>query len=116
MKRTAQGQARHHFHGDYAQTVMLRFDSEADLRLALPVLEAFSPSWVTKPENPCTAIFVEGDEVKRLEDFLVGLGAKRALIGSLRYSVDRGEIFEISVEVEDPRQVQLGLEPSLSQA
>ena len=104
----AKGQARHRFWGEYSQVVVLVFADSESASLALPTLHAGFPAWAA---NDAVSLFAvaAGDDVQKVEDQLVSLGARREAIGSLKYSVDFGEVFEVAIPFEDPRQVELSL-------
>src|SRR4051812_42973519 len=94
---TAKGQLHHHFHGSYKASIGLVFKSDEYAALALAKLGA---GWAINSRD--TAVLVwhgGGDALKACEATLVGFGADAAKIGSLRFSIDRGELFEISVPV-----------------
>lgn len=123
MNIKAKGQLKHHFWGNYCADIVLLFESESDALLALPILNSKSPhiqwkqgvktktalmtcvaalpSYDAKPEDV--------DSVKIAEDILESFGADRKKIGSLKYSVDYGEVFSIALEVEHPDQLQLAI-------
>lgn len=102
----AKGQARHRFWGEYSQVVVLVFADSESASLALPTLHAGFPAWAA---NDAVSLFAvaAGDDVQKVEDQLVSLGARREAIGSLKYSVDFGEVFEVAIPFEDPRQAEL---------
>ena len=95
----ARGLLRHHFWGEYGATVALEFASAELAALALPALE---PLGFTLPTNERVMVTTEfGKDYQTLECGLVALGADIDKLTSLKYSIDRGEIFTIAVPVDD---------------
>jgi len=104
------------------------FASPEDCAAALPALNKFtrtgqarnacghqvadSGEWKQSEKNPRGAIvFAGGPDVDAIVDRLAELGADREKIVSLAKSIDHGEKFTVSIEVEreHPDQVQLAL-------
>lgn len=107
----ARGQARHHFWGEYHQTAVLVFDDIESAKLALPVLVAGltlvnGTSWKSN-DSRSLAVFASGDDVQKVEEQLVSFSARREAIGSLKYGVDFGEVFEVAISIDDPKQLGL---------
>ena len=125
MKLIAAGISRFHFWGTYSQSFALRFASPEDAVLALPVLNQLKLShpgtdasgfptlpgrWSQPaPDKPFLSIFASGDDVDEVVTQLVALGAHPKKISSLQFSCDHGEPFNISVNVDDPKQAELSL-------
>jgi len=122
MKITADGKSKFHFWGEYAQSFYLHFATEADAALALPVLcqlqltvggtdacgrRMLPSSW--KSNKTLVGVFTSGSDVARVEAQLIALGADPEKISSLAHSVDHGEAFTVTIEVEDPAQVLMSL-------
>jgi len=108
MKLSAQGRLNHHFWGDYHAGLVLAFDTPEDMRLALPKLASVGlpKQWVPGEKAPHAAfITVNSDELAMLKKHLGTLGADVDAIDSCAHSVDYGDPFSITVEVEDPRQL-----------
>lgn len=114
--RKAIGQARHRFWGEYSAVIALKFDSEEELKNALPQLkvevvgdylhasghrelcQGFSQ--VKEQTNSCVA-FTAGVMLDRIVDKLVEFGADRRKILSMAKSINYGERFEINVPWKD---------------
>lgn len=100
----AEGLLRHRFWGEYSAHIVLEF---ADPSSAAAALEsgALGEGWQRKAQW----LHWTGDSValETVSDTLAAHGANRSAIASLRRSVDYGEPFEVSVGVEDSRQLQL---------
>jgi hypothetical protein len=110
MKLHASGILRHHFFGDYSAGLGLRFADAESARLALPRLAPpdLGVQWRQSTEQPhMTIICVDSDQLARLKEHLGTLGADVHAIDSVNHSIDHGDPFEITVEVEDPRQLML---------
>lgn len=124
MKIKAKGQLRHHFWGDYSAQITLVFNDSEDCELALPLLAkttgkpgefrnacggiSDSIGWLQGKEgheNACGAILAS-DPLERVIAFLKEHGASDQ-IDSCATSIDHGEPFEITLEVEDPKQLQI---------
>ena len=104
MRLQAQGGLQHHFWGDYCATVSLKFDCPDCVNLALPKLPAIpGVKWRSKGEYVAT--LVDGAHLEQLKPALGKLGADVAAIDSVEHSIDYGDPFTVTVEVEDPRQL-----------
>jgi hypothetical protein len=104
---TAKGQLHHHFHGNYSASIGLLFASDEYAALALPKLGA---GWRIAANDTRVLVWHgAGDALKACEAVLVGFGADERKIGSLKFSIDRGEAFEISVPVHCSHPDQLSL-------
>lgn len=107
MKIHATGQLEHHFWGEYCCEIYLEFDSTL-AALAIPRLTPsdLGATWKVSPSNPkWIGIHLSNEQLTRVTEVLVSLGADEEAITSLDHSVDHGDEFSIEVEVEDPRQV-----------
>lgn len=105
MKITATGQLQHHFWGDYRATICLRFATEA---LAQQAQARAFPNWVVRGE--LLGFHGGGEALKAEEATLVRHGADRKKLTSLRFSIDRGEPFTVTVDLtSEPTEVQLSL-------
>jgi hypothetical protein len=101
----AKGQLQHHFWGEYCASIYLQFHSE-DLALQAQAL-AF-PNW--KHKGSVLGFHGTGAALKAEEATLVAHGADRKKISSLKYSIDRGEVFTVNVDLTPaPVEVQLSL-------
>ena len=101
MLSTATGIAYHHFWGTYSADVYLTFNTKwqaTEARKALP----FADKW--KQQNKCIGIHItdEDGELDKVVEHLVTLGAEREKILSVAKSVDSGEKFTITMELEHP--------------
>ena len=121
MQLTATGIAKFHFWGEYSQTFALSFADAEEAALALPVLNRIKLTiggtdacgrklnpgqWMQGQKYPKSVlIFASGDDVKRIEGQLVELGADPKKISSCATSIDHGEPFKISINVDDPAQM-----------
>lgn len=118
MKLHAEGRARFHFWGTYAQSFFLLFATAEDAALALPVLQQLaltergtgpdgspiaSKGWINSGAS--CGVIASGADVERIEAQLVAFGADAKAIGSLEHSVDRGDMFQVTIEVQDPAQI-----------
>lgn len=104
----AKGQLQHHFWGEYAATIALKFATEALALQSLPQL----PGFERHSSVPSALIYHgTGDDLKNTEDLLVSLGANRKKLTSLAKSIDYGEPFTIEVNLtpEGPQAEQLSL-------
>jgi hypothetical protein len=122
MKITANGHSKFHFWGEHAQSFYLHFPDATDAALALPVLcqlqltvkgtdacgRPMLPSSWQRNES-LLGVFASGSDVSRVEAQLIALGADANAISSLARSVDRGEPFTVTFEVEDPAQILMAL-------
>jgi hypothetical protein len=110
MKLTAQGRLRHQFWGDYSATIAVAFDTPEDAQLALPHLAPpdLGTTWKigTKHAKALT-ILVDSPQLEKLKVHLGTLGADVDAIDSCDHSIDYGDPFTVTVEVEDPKQMQL---------
>jgi len=102
MKCIAKGIAYHHFWGEYCCEIYLDFNSSWQAEQAAKVL-----GW--KFQNCSTGIFLKNEETDTVVDKLVELGADRSKILSLEHSIDTGDPFEISIELEHPDQLKLAI-------
>lgn len=126
MKLKAKGICTFHFWGDYSQDFILRFDDEESATLALPILNAvlkdedlrgmnacgnsvMSKGWIASGRN-CVA-WLPADPTKAMEAWLETKGADPKKVGSLAYSCDQGEVFDICLEVDDPAQTLIPFTP-----
>ena len=122
MKITANGHSKFHFWGEHAQSFYLHFADAYDAQLALPVLARLQLQCaghdacgrVTQPDGwrrneSCCGVFAAGADVARIEAQLIALGADAESISSLEHSVDRGDPFTVTFNVEDPNQVLMNL-------
>lgn len=108
MEIIAKGQLQHHFWGDYSATIVLKFHSAALADKAIGKL----PGFTQHHREPSALTFHGGGSaLKQVEALLKGYGADAKKMGSLRYSVDYGEPFEIAVDIapEGPKVEQLSL-------
>ena len=106
MKVSAKGQLRHRFFGQYSAVIGLKFDCPGDAIAALPKLGA---GWSRHETVDHALIWVgDSDALKACETTLERFGAEKRKIASLAKSVDYGEPFSITVEVEDPNQLTIG--------
>lgn len=110
MKLSAQGILRHHFFGEYSAGLGLTFDTPEDAALAAPQLAPpdLGESWQASARRPnILTICVDSAQLERLAAHLATLGADPEAITSVAHSIDHGDPFTVTVEVEDPRQLQL---------
>ena len=113
MKLIARGQLQHHFWGDYSATVYLEFDSidgAALVQLSTALIpKASGIVWKqgSSKYGNTLGTYVTNEQLDQLIPLLVKLGADRASITSVAHSIDYGDPFEITIEVEDPRQLVL---------
>jgi hypothetical protein len=104
MEIKAEGQLRHRFHGEYSAVVVLCFDNAEDSSLALPLL----PHWKKSETNKSVLIWVgDSDELREIKTLLGKYGADESKIDSIKKSIDYGEKFECSFEVNNPKQMML---------
>ena len=112
MTLKAEGLLRHRFWGDYSAVLILKFDSPESCLIALPRLapKGAEFGWDQSETNKCCALaVVDSDQLSKLEAHLETLGAEKKKIASLAKSVDHGEPFSISFEVEHPDQMKLNI-------
>lgn len=109
MKLTAKGQLQHHFWGDYHASVGLAFETPEDAALALPKLwPANSPSpWKIGKNAKIIVAVVNSAQLEELKAHCGTLGADVGKIDSCDHSIDYGDPFTVTVDVEDPRQMAL---------
>jgi hypothetical protein len=100
---TATGILRHCWWGEYQAGIGLQFQSAEDAALALGKL----PGWKTSTAPTVLLITVDSAQLEQVKVQLGALGADVDKIDSVAKSIDHGEPFEITVRVEDPRQVQM---------
>ena len=98
----AQGQARHHFWGEYAQSIALRFASPEVASKARERLNSTLPETKAKWNIPdkvpfCLSVFASGADLDAITASLASFGADLDKVQSLRFSVDCGEPFEIEI-------------------
>lgn len=106
-KIIAHGRLRHHFWGDYHATIIVKF-ANADLAARALELPQFI-GWKVHQTEPAALVFHgTGKVLKHVQNVLVSLGASRAKMDSVRYSIDFGEPFTIAVSLtpEGPQPVQ----------
>lgn len=120
---TAKGILRHHFWGEYSATIALVFPDREQMEKALPVLQVEdfgtfydvngdtrkSAGWVSHPEKPMLFIHTSGPALEAVILRLSENGADRKKIDSCAKSIDHGEPFKVTIEVEhyDPAQAEL---------
>jgi len=83
--------------------------------MALPKLsvQAHAVTWHLAEKNPRVAITcVNGEQLNALKEHLGTMGADVDAIDSVDHSIDYGDPFTVTVEVEDPRQQSLFAEVS----
>ena len=102
-----EGLARHHFWGDYAQSIALRFPNPACASLAAERLNQAIPEakarWRIPEKAPfCVSVFASGADLDAITATLAFFGADLGKVQSLRFSVDVGEPF--TVEIPDGEQ------------
>ena len=110
MKLTAHGRLGHHFFGDYSAGIALMFDTPEDAKLAKPHLAPpdLGVAWHYGEKNPAAVrICVDREQLEKLKAHLGTLGADVEAIDSCDHSIDYGDPFTVTVEVEDPKQMQL---------
>jgi hypothetical protein len=109
MKCKAEVQQLHHFWGEYHATIIAVFASEEQASAALADSRFAGWKRCTKGRDAARAIgiFGTGHELLPVEAMLETLGADRDKLGSLRYSVECGEVTEIEFEAIDARQLTL---------
>lgn len=95
---TASGQARHHWDGTGATTIIVSAENNLTAlteiqRLALPMFEL-----VTAGERCALRFYGHGRRLQHAMAALVAHGADRKKVLSLRYSIDYGEPFEVHVK------------------
>lgn len=89
------GQLKHHFWGDYAASIGVKFHSADLAKLAQ---ERALPQFTINEQHPEVLQFHgTGAALKGAEAALVAAGADRKKIGSLRFSIDYGEPFTVEV-------------------
>jgi len=104
MEIKTEGQLRHRFHGDYSAVIALSFESEKAASLALPLL----PNWHHGEKNKSILVWVgDSDALKGVKTLLGKFGADERKIDSLAKSVDYGERFSCTFQVNDPNQLNL---------
>lgn len=107
MRCRAKGQLAHHFWGNYHASVALIFSTPAERNTALSS-GMLGGGW--KPsEKREDAVLWHGDSdaLKGMKERMGELGADVSKIDSIRFSIDRGEPFEIDFEATDPGQLSL---------
>ena len=104
MKCTAHGILYHHFWGDYSAEIYLDFKTTWQAEQAAKFL---GPGWIFK--NCSCGIHAKDPELSGIEDKLISLGADATKISSVATSIDHGEPFEVTLELEDPNQTELAL-------
>ena len=125
MNIHADGKTMHHFWGEYCATYMLKFADEELCKLAIEQLNRLdmqedkhfkdacgfiriSGGWMQSDKLLNYALIMcSGEHQKSTEETLIKLGADKDKIGSLKYSIDWGEPFEVNIEIENPKQLQL---------
>src|SRR5262245_34105795 len=110
MKLVGRGQLRHHFFGEYSAGIGLEFDSAEAAVLALPHISpaGFTGEWQQSKDHPhYLVICVNSDQLALLVEHFGELGADKSAIDSVAHSIDFGDAFEITVCVDDPRQMML---------
>jgi hypothetical protein len=96
---TGYGRLQHHFWGVYCATIGLKFDSIAH---ALQAQQIAFPMFEASDNNPCVLVFHGGgSELKAAESALRAHGADMRKVGSLKYSIDYGEPFTVTVIASD---------------
>jgi len=109
----AEGQAKHHFWGEYCQTIALRFASPETASKARDVLNAAIPQakarWNIPEKVPfCLSVFASGADLDAITETLVSFGADPGKLNSLRFSIDYGEPF--AIEIPDGEQTLIRFE------
>ena len=101
------GQLRHRFWGDYSAVIAIGFSSEEDALLALPTLKV---GWSISESDAKYLVWIGDSESLDLQKKnLASFGADESKIDSLKYSVDYGEKFNVTIPVTfvDPNQLSL---------
>ena len=98
------GQLRHRFHGEYSAVVAIDFGAADSATLALGVLG--KPWEVSRSPNALVCV-VSTEELEVLTERLGTFGADTKKVASLAKSIDFGEPFEVSIEVENQDQLSL---------
>lgn len=106
MKLRANGQLQHCFWGDYHAKIILSFEDEQSATLARSALSC-GMDW--KQAGGAIGVFVDSEQLKVVTDLLVKHGAVREAIDSVAHSIDYGDPFDITVEVQDPKQVLMAI-------
>ena len=108
MQTTASGILRHHFHGDYSATIGLRFN---ELWQAVAAARRLGLPWAISKNDHAFVLATVGSEAlsKKIIPQLAALGADPGKIDSVERSVDYGEPFTVTIELEHPDQLPLAL-------
>ena len=122
---TVTGFCRFHFWGDYNQTFVLRLSSAEEAANVIELLNCTAMTthardacgrllqidrWRHCKDPKYIAIMVTGQDIDTLTDMMLRMGADKRKIGSMARSVDRGEDFEIHMEIESKDQLKLALD------
>ena len=109
MKLNATGQLYHHFWGDYWARICLGFQTmcHADAALLSGLL---GPGWHRGREHQNVLTWAGGsDDLALCEDRLESLGADREAVSSVAHSIDHGDPFKVSFEVDFHLEPAAGL-------
>jgi len=101
-----EGQLRHQFFGRYSARIAIGF---SDMKSALSAIDFLVGKWEAIENNGRVGIVFEGSdpELKKVLDQLEEFGAPKEKVSSLKYSVDYGEIFEVTIPVTAKEQEKL---------
>jgi hypothetical protein len=104
MKAKGQGQLRHRFHGEYSAVIAIAFESPI---VASAALNQLGNTWKLSP-NPKAIVWVGNrEQLEVCKRMLVSFGAEESKIDSLAKSIDYGEPFEITINIEAEEQIHL---------
>jgi DNA polymerase IIIc chi subunit len=93
----------------------LAFEDEQSAALALPKLAVLAHAIAWRPADKNKRVVVtcvNGEQLNALKTHLGTMGADEHAIDSVDHSIDYGDPFTVTVEVEDPRQQPLFAEVS----
>lgn len=103
MKSIARGILYHHFWGEYSAEVYLDFGLTWQAEEAQRQLRAKTGlDWMQ--QNVSVGVHVSNEQLTKLEAFLAEHGADKSKISSLATSIDHGESFFCTFELEHPAQ------------
>jgi hypothetical protein len=101
----ADGILHHHFWGEYCASIGLEFESPEAAADALTVL---GEPWKVGEKYPNVLVcHPDSKGVSAIKKQLAQYGADPDKIDSLKYSVDRGEPFEITIHIVPKEQLPL---------
>jgi hypothetical protein len=95
----ARGILFHHWYGDYSASIGLMFVDEGAAKAALLLLG--DDAWKVSQKNPAMLRgSFDNVAVDAVTEKLVSFGAERDKIQSIRFSIDQGEPFTVTVTGE----------------